>query len=148
MAYQPFDLSGKTALVTGGNSGIGLGFAEALAQSGAAVCIWGTNAQKNAAALEKLRSHGVSRLVAWFADEIEPYLHGLHEVIFDLLKDAFFARIIFGGKRITQLLQQFALFTRELVGHAHFHVDIKIAAGTAVDPRHAQALHAHLRSVL
>ncbi|MEE1557113.1 MAG: SDR family NAD(P)-dependent oxidoreductase, partial [Alphaproteobacteria bacterium] len=58
MAYQPFDLSGKVALVTGGNSGIGLGFAEAIAQAGADVCIWGTNADKNAAALEQLQSHG------------------------------------------------------------------------------------------
>ncbi len=58
MAYQPFDLSGKVALVTGGNSGIGLGFAEAMAQAGADVCIWGTNADKNAAALEQLQSHG------------------------------------------------------------------------------------------
>ena len=54
MAYGPFDLSGKTALVTGGNGGIGLGMADAMAQSGANVCIWGTNAEKNAAALEQL----------------------------------------------------------------------------------------------
>src|SRR5258708_13364956 len=47
MAYQAFDLRGKTAIVTGGNSGIGLGMAEALAQAGAAVGIWGTNEEKN-----------------------------------------------------------------------------------------------------
>ena len=57
MTYQPFDLSGKVALVTGGNSGIGLGFAEAMARAGADVCIWGTNGDKNAAALAQLQSH-------------------------------------------------------------------------------------------
>jgi NAD(P)-dependent dehydrogenase (short-subunit alcohol dehydrogenase family) len=36
-----FDLTGKTALVTGGNGGIGLEMAEALAQSGVDICIWG-----------------------------------------------------------------------------------------------------------
>jgi NAD(P)-dependent dehydrogenase (short-subunit alcohol dehydrogenase family) len=58
MAYKPFDLSGKVALVTGGNSGIGLGFADAVAQAGADVCIWGTNAEKNAAAEAQLKKYG------------------------------------------------------------------------------------------
>ena len=52
--YKPFDLSGKVALVTGGNGGIGLGMAQALAQSGADIVIWGTNETKNAAATKKV----------------------------------------------------------------------------------------------
>lgn len=58
MTKQAFDLTGRVALVTGGNGGIGLGMAEALAAAGASVAIWGTNADKNAAAVEKLRAHG------------------------------------------------------------------------------------------
>jgi NAD(P)-dependent dehydrogenase (short-subunit alcohol dehydrogenase family) len=63
MAYAPFDLKGKVALVTGGNSGIGLGMAEALAQSGADVVVWGTNAEKNLAAEGRLNKLGVRVLV-------------------------------------------------------------------------------------
>lgn len=62
MAYKPFDLTGKVALVTGGNGGIGLGMAEALAQAGADVVIWGTNEGKNAAAEAQLKAHGVKVL--------------------------------------------------------------------------------------
>ncbi|QQS10942.1 MAG: SDR family oxidoreductase [Rhodospirillales bacterium] len=58
MAYKGFDLSGKVALVTGGNGGIGFGMADALAEAGADVCIWGTNKAKNDAASEKLKRHG------------------------------------------------------------------------------------------
>src|SRR5262245_2284081 len=56
--YKPFDLSGKVALITGGNSGIGLGMARALAQAGADIAIWGTNAAKNAAAQAELETTG------------------------------------------------------------------------------------------
>jgi NAD(P)-dependent dehydrogenase (short-subunit alcohol dehydrogenase family) len=53
-----FDLTGRVALVTGGNGGIGLGMAEALAVHGADVAIWGTNEAKNASAAEQLARHG------------------------------------------------------------------------------------------
>lgn len=45
-----FDLHGKTALVTGGNNGIGLGMAEALGAAGASVAIWGRNPDRNSEA--------------------------------------------------------------------------------------------------
>ena len=52
------DLSGHVGLVTGGNSGIGLGMASGLARAGASVAIWGTNPDKNAAAGEQLAAIG------------------------------------------------------------------------------------------
>jgi NAD(P)-dependent dehydrogenase (short-subunit alcohol dehydrogenase family) len=67
MAYSPFDLTGKVALVTGGNSGIGLGMARAMAQAGADICIWGTNPAKNAAARADIETTG-RRVVALECD--------------------------------------------------------------------------------
>jgi NAD(P)-dependent dehydrogenase (short-subunit alcohol dehydrogenase family) len=56
--FTPFDLTGRVALITGGNSGIGLGMARAVAEAGADVAIWGTNATKNAAAKAELVKSG------------------------------------------------------------------------------------------
>jgi 2-deoxy-D-gluconate 3-dehydrogenase len=49
-----FDLQGKTALVTGGNGGIGLGMAQGLAAAGARVAIAGRDQAKSAVALRTL----------------------------------------------------------------------------------------------
>jgi NAD(P)-dependent dehydrogenase (short-subunit alcohol dehydrogenase family) len=69
--YKAFDLTGKVALVTGGNSGIGLGMARALAEAGADIAIWGTNAGKNAAAQAELEksSRRVLALTCDVSDE-------------------------------------------------------------------------------
>jgi NAD(P)-dependent dehydrogenase (short-subunit alcohol dehydrogenase family) len=53
-----FDLTGRVAVVTGGNGGIGLGMAEALAGAGCAVSIWGRDVEKNRRALDRLAATG------------------------------------------------------------------------------------------
>ena len=54
-----FDLTGKVALVTGGNGGIGLGMARGLGEAGAAVLVVGRNGEKNDAAVAALAAAGV-----------------------------------------------------------------------------------------
>lgn len=52
------DLQGRAVVVTGGNSGIGLGMADALAAAGAKVAIWGRDPDKLADAAERLERYG------------------------------------------------------------------------------------------
>ena len=54
-----FDLTGKVAVVTGGNSGLGLGYARGIAKQGGDVAIWARSAEKNAAAKADLERFGV-----------------------------------------------------------------------------------------
>jgi NAD(P)-dependent dehydrogenase (short-subunit alcohol dehydrogenase family) len=56
---NPFDLQGHVALVTGGNSGIGLGLARGLAKAGADIAIWGRDEAKSAVAAKELAELGV-----------------------------------------------------------------------------------------
>ena len=60
MASQKlFDLTGKVAVVTGGNGGIGLGIAMGLAGAGANIVIAARSVEKTAQALEDIRALGV-----------------------------------------------------------------------------------------
>ncbi len=62
MRNGQFDLSGRVAIVTGGNGGIGLGMARGLADAGAAVAVVGRNEAKSKAAVEELGKRGVKAI--------------------------------------------------------------------------------------
>ncbi len=57
---NPFDLSGRVAIITGGNGGLGLGMARGLARAGAAIAIAARDEKKGQAAVKELSS-SVSR---------------------------------------------------------------------------------------
>ena len=62
------DLTGHVALVTGGNSGIGLGMARGLHRAGASVAIWGTNTARNEATAAELAADGPAPVAAFGVD--------------------------------------------------------------------------------
>ena len=61
MSAGLFDLTGKVVLSTGANSGIGLAFLHGCAKQGADVVVWGRRADRNAEAVEELRTLGAPR---------------------------------------------------------------------------------------
>src|SRR5437879_11005922 len=67
-----FDLTGKVAIVTGGNGGIGLGIAEGLGQAGAKLAIIGRNAAKSRAAAKVLFDQTGSEPLCLTADVAKP----------------------------------------------------------------------------
>lgn len=56
---SPFDLSGRVAVITGGNRGIGRSIALGMARSGAAVAVLARNEEKNGQVLAELNALGV-----------------------------------------------------------------------------------------
>lgn len=68
MAKGLFDCTGKVTLVTGGNGGIGFGFAMGVAKMGGDVAIWARNAEKNAAAKKELLAAGARRVETYQVD--------------------------------------------------------------------------------
>ena len=63
-----FDLTGRTAIITGGNGGLGLAMARGIAKAGANVAIWARNAAKNAAARDELKALGQGEVIALTCD--------------------------------------------------------------------------------
>ena len=55
-----FDLTGKVAIVTGGNGGLGLGMARGLAAQGASIVVAARNAEKTALAVKELQALGAT----------------------------------------------------------------------------------------
>jgi 2-deoxy-D-gluconate 3-dehydrogenase len=80
-----FDLSGKVAIVTGGNGGIGLGMARGLAQAGAAVAIAARNAAKSAQAVKELEALGGRALAVQVDVADEASVHAMVRTVAEKL---------------------------------------------------------------
>jgi len=82
-AIELFDLSGRVAVVTGGNGGIGRAIALGLARAGAAIAILARNEEKNQRVMDELRAIGVAGLAVKIdvtaRAELQPALEKVEE---------------------------------------------------------------------
>lgn len=66
-----FDLTGRTAIISGGNGGLGLAMARGLAKAGANIAIWARNPEKNVAARSELQTLGGGEVITLACDVAE-----------------------------------------------------------------------------
>ena len=97
-----FDLTGKVAVITGGNGGIGLGMASGLAQAGAQVVIVGRNSTKSAKAVVGLQQAG------WLADAADA------DVTDEAAVNALFANVVQRHGRIDVVVNNAGSTVRKL----------------------------------
>jgi 2-deoxy-D-gluconate 3-dehydrogenase len=81
-----FDLTGKVAIVTGGNGGIGFGIARGLAAAGANIVVAARNAEKNAQAVTALRDSGAEALAVGTDVQDEMSVQGMVQATVDTFK--------------------------------------------------------------
>jgi hypothetical protein len=100
MPQNPLDVTGKAVLITGGNSGIGLGIAHALASSGANVCLWGRSKEKNAQACKALEAcAGRVKAVSCDVSDEDQVEQAFEETLQEMGRvDACFANAGVGGR--------------------------------------------------
>ena len=78
-----FDLTGKTAVVTGGNTGLGEAFAKALAEAGAGVALAARSRERSEAVADEIRAPG-GNAIAVGLDVTDPaQVHGMLEAVTD-----------------------------------------------------------------
>jgi 2-dehydro-3-deoxy-D-gluconate 5-dehydrogenase len=80
-----FDLSGRVAIVTGGNGGIGLGMARGLAAAGADIVVAARNKAKSEAAVAELAGRGIKAMFVAFDAAEESSCRAMVEAVIDRL---------------------------------------------------------------
>lgn len=107
-AVHPMDLTGKVAIITGGNRGIGLGMAKGLAAAGCDVALWGRDPERNRQAIEHCA--GLRGSVAAYACDVvddQSVGHALQSTLSRFGRvDGVFANAGIGGGGRTPFLEQ------------------------------------------
>lgn len=86
MSRNPWDMNGKVVVVTGGNAGIGYGFARGLARAGADIAIWGRRREKNDEVARALGEEFGTRVIGQVVDVSDEgrVIEAMDEVVAEL----------------------------------------------------------------